>query len=167
MPIEEQEQKIKAMGLFPSELQLEPANVRELSLNNKFQRTLPLLSAWTGNKQVLLRATTGGLLKVTSYSAVFDKYEVNPTSGTPGYIEISGSSVNTETFSEVMSKIDVMVNKYAIYIEISADGTTFGDKIMLEAGDVFSEYVSCKAIRLSNVVTDGTQNGKYQVIGYK
>jgi len=167
MAIEEKEQKIKAFGLFPEELQLEPEYVRELSLNNKFQRTLPLLSAWTGSKQVLLRATEGGLLKVTAYTGIFEKYEVNPTSGVEGYVTVSGSETKIEEFSEVMSKIDVCCKDNSIFIELSADGTTYGAKIQLDAGDVFSENISVKTIRITNVVTDGTANGSYQVIGYK
>lgn len=167
MPVEEKEQKIKAYGLFPTELKLEPESIRELSLNNKFQRTLPLLSAWTGNKQVLLRATEGGLLKVTAYTGIFEKYEVNPTSGVNGYVTVSGTETKVEEFSEVMSKVDVCCKDNSIFIELSSDGITFGAKIQLDAGDVFSEQISVKAIRITNVVTDGTANGSYQVIGYK
>jgi len=167
MPVEEQEQKINAIGLFPEELQLEPETVRFLWLNNKFQRTLPLLTAWTGNKQVLLRATEGGLLKVSAYTGVFESYEVNPSTGVDGYVTVSGTETKTEEFSEVMSKVDVCCKDNSIFIELSKDGTTFGGKIQLDAGDVFSEQISVKAIRISNVVTDGTADGSYQVIGYK
>ena len=142
MPVEEVEQKIKTMGLFPSELELEPATVRELSINNKFQRTLPLLSAWTGHRQVLVRATEGGLLKVTAYTGVFERYEVNPTSGVSGYVTVSGTETKTEEFSEVMSKVDIVCKDNSIYVELSVDGTTFGSKIQLDAGDVFSDHLS-------------------------
>ena len=167
MAVEEQEQKINALGLFPSELQLEPETVRFLTLNNKFQRTLPLLTAWTGNKQVLLRATSGGLLKVTATTEIYESYEVNPTSGTGGYITVTGGETKIETFSEVMSKIDIACKDNSIYIELSHDGVTYGGKIQLDAGDVFSEQISVKSVRIINVVTDGSANGSYQVIGYK
>jgi len=167
MAIEEKEQKIKAFGLFPEELQLEPAYVRELSLNNKFQRTLPLLTAWTGSKQVLLRATSGGQLQVSTVGAVFEKYEVNPTTGVVGFNTINGSTVITEEFSEIMTKIDVVCLDHSIFIEISKDGVTYGDKIQLDPTDVFSETISTKFVRLSNVNTDGSHNGRYQLIGYR
>jgi len=166
MPVEEIEQKIKTTGLFPIELDLEPDYVRLLTLNNKFQRTLPLLSAWTGSQQVLLRATSGGLLKVSSVPTVFESYERNPTTDTDGYITISGSTTKTETFSQVMYKIDIVCKDNPIYIQISSDGSTWGDKIQLDAGDVFSENISCKAVKLTNVTTDGSANGSYQVVGY-
>ncbi|RKZ29250.1 hypothetical protein DRQ29_00330 [bacterium] len=167
MSVEKKEQKIKAMGLFPEELQLEPEFVRELSLNNKFQRTLPLLTGWTGNRQVLLRATTGGLLKVSTVTEIYERYEVNPSSGTGGYITVLGGETKIETFSEVMSKVDIACKDNSIYIELSNDGVTYGGKIQLDAGDVFSEQISVKAVRITNVTTDGTADGKYQVIGYK
>ena len=167
MTVEEQEQKINAIGLFPEELQLEPETVRFLSLNNKFQRTLPLLTAWTGNKQVLLRATSGGLLKVSAYTGVFESYEVNPSSGVDGYVTVPGTETKTEEFSEVMTKIDIVCKNNSIYLELSSDGITFGDKIQLEPGEIFSETISTKVVRISNVVTDGTADGSYQVIGYK
>jgi len=167
MPVEEQEQKINVIGLFPEELELEPETVRFLTLNNKFQRTLPLLTGWTGTKQVLLRATTGGLLKVSAYTGVYEKYEVNPTSNVEGYNTISGTTSIVEEFSDVMTKIVVCCKDNPIYIELSVDGLTYGAKIRLDAGDVYSETISTKSVKLTNVTTDGTANGSYQLIGYK
>jgi len=101
--------------------------------------------------------------------APYSEYEVNPSSGVTGYNTISGSSTVTETFSKTVRTIDIYTKDNDIYVEISKDGSTFGSKIMLRGSinQVVSLEVECKAVRFSNVVTDGTADGSYQVVGWR
>jgi len=113
--------------------------------------------------------TAGGLLRVSSYPPVVEEYERNPSSDVDGYITISGSEVKTEEFSDVVNTVDIFTADNDIFIQISKDGKEFGKKIMLRGSlnEVISIDFSVKAIKFSNVVTDGSANGKYQVVGYR
>ena len=106
-------------------------------------------------------------MKSASAGAGFEKYERNPTSDVDGYVTISGTDVKVETFSTVMSGFDIWTKDNDIYIQLSEDGVVWMEKIMLRGSlnEIWSENIAVKAIKLSNVVTDGTANGSYQVIG--
>jgi len=150
------------------ELDVHPRHIRRYGVNNIFSRTFAYLLGWkTDGKPVKVGATAAGALKIASVGAGFEKYERNPTSDTDGYITISGTDVKTETFSSVMSGFDIWTKDNDIYVQLSADGITWMDKVMLRGSlnEIWSENIAVKAIKLSNVVTDGSANGSYQVIG--
>jgi len=113
--------------------------------------------------------TEGGLLRVTTYPKVSEYYERNPSSNVDGYVEISGNEVKTEEFSSVMNTVDIFTTGNDIYVELSKDGQEFFGKILLmgSVNQAYSIDFSVKAVRFRNVVTDGSANGKYQVIGYR
>jgi len=113
--------------------------------------------------------TEGGLLRVSAYPKISEYYERNPTSNVDGYVEISGSETKTEQFSDVVSTVDIFTADNDIYVELSKDGVEFLPKILLRGSinQAYSIDFSTKAVRFSNVVTDGTKNGKYQVVGYR
>ena len=94
----------------------------------------------------------------------------NPTSGTDGYVTISATTENVETFASTTLAITIKARLNDIYVELSSNGSTYDDKILLEAGDyngdVLTVSFKCKCIKISNVVTSGTANGAYQVIGW-
>jgi len=113
--------------------------------------------------------TEGGLLRVSTYPKVSEYYERNPTTNVDGYVEITGSEVKTEEFSSVMNTVDIFTADNDIYVELSNDGEQFFGKILLKGSlnQTYSIDFSVKAVRFRNVVTDGTANGKYQVVGYR
>jgi len=152
------------------ELNVFPSHIYRYGVNNIFQRSFAYLLGWKDDGEPQkIAVTEGGLLKVTAYPKIAEEYERNPTTDTDGYVEISGTEVITETFSEVVNTIDIFAKDNDIYFQLSKDGITFGKKILLRGSinEVISLDFSCKAVKLSNVVTDGTANGKYQVVGYR
>lgn len=94
----------------------------------------------------------------------------NPTSNTDGYILLNSNTIKTETFSKQMLGVTIKARLNNIYIELSSNGSTFDNKILLEAdaysGDSISLSFACKAVRFSNEITTGEANGKYQLIGW-
>lgn len=94
----------------------------------------------------------------------------NPSSNIDGYVTIAGSAINLETFTKQMLGITVKAKTNNIYIELSRDGSNFDNKILLEAdvysGDSISLSFACKAVRFSNEVTNGSANGRYQLMGW-
>lgn len=95
-------------------------------------------------------------------------YQVNPTSVTPGFITVSGSTPKTETFATVRAQTDIFVLDHDIYVEIDSGDGTFQGKFVLPASVGFIIYAThdkIKRIRLSNVTVDGSHNARYQVKG--
>jgi len=94
----------------------------------------------------------------------------NPTSDTDGYVTISATTENVETFASTTLAITIKARLNDIYIQMSSNGSTYDDKILLEAGtyngDVLTVSFKCKSIKLTNADTSGTANGAYQVIGW-
>lgn len=101
--------------------------------------------------------------------SLYTKVYRNPTSNSDGYILITGSTEKIETFSLTTSGIAIKASDNNIYVQLSNDGVTFDDKILLEAtefkNDIFTLSYQCKAIKLSNENSSGSYNGKYQVLG--
>lgn len=152
------------------EINAYPSHIYRYGVNNIFQRSFAYLIGWKDDGEpTKVRVTSGGLLKVSAYPKISEKYERNPTSDIDGYVEISGAEEKTETFSEEVNTIDIFSADNDIFFQLSTDGITFGKKIMLRGSinEVISLDFSVKAVKLTNVVTDGTKNGKYQVVGYK
>ena len=52
--VSEKMQQIKTLGRFPPELELEPANVDRLYLDNIYKRSLSLLTALYGSQEHVL-----------------------------------------------------------------------------------------------------------------
>ena len=94
----------------------------------------------------------------------------NPTSDIDGFVTIVGSATNLETFSKQMLGITIKSKTNDIYIELSNDGSNFDNKILMEAGEYFGDIIAvsyeCSAVRFTNSDTSGSNDGKYQIIGW-
>lgn len=153
-----------------------PANklLNRWMLNNKVTPTIELPIRYSSERKryELLKEpifTKAGALKAAIVGAGLEKYDRNPTSNVDGYITISGTEEKTEEFLEVMSVIDIFTKDNDIYYQLSADGVEFGKKVMLRGSlnQTISIDFSVKAVKLTNVITDGSANGAYQVVAYK
>jgi len=151
-----------------TDLRQHPTQVRRWSIDNIFRRGLAYLVGWTGTKALMLRCTTAGVLKVAAIGAALEKYERNPSSATDGWVTISGTAVNTETFTEPQNSITVWTKDYELYMEVQRTDGTWLPKILLrgDVNEIFSQDIVANAVRFRNVVTDGTQNASYQVVGW-
>lgn len=104
----------------------------------------------------------------TATTQIYEKSYVNPTTGISGYVEILADATSIETFPSNVYNLNIRAKNNSIYVELSSDGITYGDKILLEAGEYFGDTItlsfSCNSVRFSN--SDITENGSYQVIGW-
>lgn len=104
----------------------------------------------------------------TETTQTYEVSYVNPTTEISGYVEILSDATSVETFDTNVYNINIRAKTNSIFVELSSDGTTYGDKILLEAGEYFGDTItlsfSCKSVRFSN--KDITKNGSYQVIGW-
>ncbi len=153
-----------------NEIDVEPTHIRRYGVNNIFQRVFSYLLGWKADgKPVKLAATMAGVLKTAATGAGLEAMERNPTSDTDGWITIVAAVIKTETFSEVMSVVDIMTKSNELYVQLSADGITFQGKKLLR-GDINhmkSVDFSCKSVRIINVDQTGANDGSYEVVGYK
>lgn len=152
------------------ELDVIPVNVTRYGVNNIFQRTLTYLFGWkTDGRPVKLSATAAGSLKIAPTGAGLESYERNPTSNVDGWVTIAGTAVKEEVFTKLVSVVDIMSKDHEIYVELSTDGVTYQPKKLMrgDLNHMKSLDFICKAVRLSNVVTDGTKDGSYEVVGYR
>jgi hypothetical protein len=153
-----------------TDLKVEPPEVRRWFTSNIVGKSLAYLVAFDREKKSkTLRCTTAGDLKVASTGAGLEVYERNPTSNVDGYITITGTAVKTETFKEVNSSLVVWTRANELYLEVSPDGATWNPKILLrgDLNETFAQDLAVKAVRLRNVVTDGTKDAKYQVVAMR
>jgi len=153
-----------------TDLRVEPPEIRRWYTNNIVGKSLAYLVAFDREKKSkTLRCTTAGDLKVASTGAGLEVYERNPTSNVDGYITITGTTVKTETFTEVNSTLIVWSRDNELYLEISPDGATWNPKILLrgDLNEVFAQDLAVKAVKLRNVITDGTADSKYQVVAMR
>lgn len=151
-----------------SEINASPKHIREYGVNNVFQRGLSYLFGWTAEDiPVKIRATKTGMLKVSTYGAAYESYKVNPSSAA-GYQTLNAGAVATEVFPVLVSKIDILGRDYDFYIQLSKDGVSFGDKILIE-GSINTNFEiesSIKAVKLVNRIITGSEDGRYQLVGW-
>lgn len=152
------------------EIEVEPKHIRRYGVNNIFQRVFSYLLGWDiyGKPKKLL-CTTAGILKVVTAGVGYEVYERNPTSDDNDYVTIAAAAVEIETFSEIMSSIDIMSKDNNIYVELSKDGIVYGEKILIRGNinQTYSVDVCTKSIRFSNVDTTGANDGSYYVVGWR
>lgn len=105
------------------EIVVEPKHVRRYGVNNIFQRVFSyLLAKKSDGKYIQLAATIAGALKVASVGAGLEKIERKTGTAT----SVLSASID---FTQVVSRIDVYVETYEMYIAPSPDGITFYDYI--------------------------------------
>jgi len=166
---------VEEVQIVDSDLHLEdwkykPRFIRRWFINNILRRMVAYLVGWTGNRAVLLRATSAGVLKVASVGAGLEQYKSNPSqTNHEDWVTVSGAAISEEDFGERFSSWLIRVKDHEMVCEISTDGITYGQKFLLR-GDL-NEALSQDAIiwkaRFRNKVTDGTQDGSYQIIAWK
>tara|TARA_Y100000310_G_C20273039_1_gene618945 strand:- start:83 stop:595 length:513 start_codon:yes stop_codon:yes gene_type:complete len=166
--VKEVYQKIRQNLL--TDLEQDPETVQNWFTSNVVNRSLSYLSAFKDTGEaVIIRATSGGLIKVSAYPPIFETVERNPTSNADGWIALSSATAKTETFTSLCDRVDIYGKDFEIYYQLSVDGTNFQDKILLR-GDInqaASLDFSCKAVKFVNADTGGSEDASFQVIGYR
>ncbi len=153
-----------------NEIDVEPKHVRRYGVNNIFQRVFSYLLGWDiYGKPTKLLCTTAGVLKTAPAGAGLEVYERNPTSDDADMVSIGDVDVETETFSAVVSSVDLMSSVNDIYAELSKDGVTYGKKILLRGSvnQTYSIDAVTKSVKFSNVDTTGANDGSYYLVGWR
>jgi hypothetical protein len=105
---------------------------------------------------------------VVAVESAATSYEINPTTGTVGFVTVSAATPREETFAAACRETDIFVKDQDVYVEIDTDGTGYQDKFILPASIGLIIYAvpdRVKKIRFTNVNTDGAHNALYQVKG--
>lgn len=139
------------------EFEHRPAQVRQWFSNNIIRPMLAYGVGWTGDKAVMLRATTSGVLKIASVGAGLERVE--SMDGTAGAVE-SGDVI----FAEAVSKVRVIANTHDMFFRSSRDGVNFEDQMHIVAGapEVFD--IICNRFRVQRY---GVNDVIYEVEGYR
>jgi len=138
------------------EINVIPKHVRRYGVNNIFQRTFSyLLAKLSSGKYIQLQATQAGALKVASVGAGLEKTERKTGTAT-------STLSSAVSFSQTVSRIDVIAVDYDIYLYPSPDGVTFYDAIRCLTGirNVFD--LSVKAFKVKRAEANDSD---YEVVG--
>ena len=138
------------------EINTVPQYVRRYGVNNIFQRVYAyLLGKKSSGEYIQLQATYGGALKVASVGAGLEKTEAK--SGTA-----TGTLSTAVSFSQVVSRVDIIAVDYDLYFYPSPDGVTFYDGIRCITGvrNVFD--LSVKAFKVKRAEANDTD---YEIVG--
>jgi len=142
--------------LVGDEIEVEPKHVRRYGINNIFQRVFSyLLAKKSDGKYIQLEATLAGALKVASVGAGLEYTERKTGTAT----EVLSEAV---VFSQVISRLDVYVETYEMYISPSPDGVTFYDYLRCIPGvrNIFD--ISMKSFK---VLRAGLNDVNYEIVG--
>ena len=152
-----------------SEFEHKPSQVRQWFTNNIIRPAFAYMVGWTGSKAVMLRVTSAGALKTSASATAIENYQVNDAISGIGYLLITGITTVTITLSEVHSSIDLYSRDNEIYVELDNGNGSFGSKILMRGNlnEVSSHDIVVKRIRFSNVVTDGTSDGKVMCVAWR
>jgi len=138
------------------EINVIPKHVRRYGVNNIFQRTFSyLLAKLSSGKYIQLQATQAGALKVASVGAGLEKTERKTGVATD-------TLSSTISFSQTVSRVDVIPVDYDIYFYPSPDGVTFYDAIRCLTGvrNVFD--ISVKAFKVKRA---DINDSDYEIVG--
>lgn len=139
-----------------SEIDVIPKHVRRYGINNIFQRGFSYLIARTSDgKYAQLHATKAGVLKVASVGAGLERTERKTGVAT---VDESGAIA----FGQVISRLDVFVEDYDMYLAMSPDGNTFYPPLRCIPGvrNIFDMVV--KSFKVTRA---GINDVNYEVVG--
>lgn len=134
-----------------------PQQVRQWFSNNIIRPMFAHGVGWTGDKAVMLRATTTGFLKIASVGAGLDRVE--STDGTAVAAE-SGDVF----FANIVSKVRIIANDHDMYFRPTRDGVNFEDQIHIIAGAPETFDLTCAGFRVQRY---GLNDVIYEVEGYR
>jgi len=134
-----------------------PKQIRQWFTNNIIRPMFAYTVGWTGTKAVMLRATAAGVLKVANVGSGLERVEA--LAGTA----VAAESANID-FTDVASKVRIIVNDHDMYFRPSRDGTNFEDQVYIKA-DVEQVFdITCAAFRVQRY---GLNNAEYTVDSYR
>lgn len=123
-------QKVGKEHTYPSNLQLDPERVDELSVVGDFQRTLALLVGFREDSSKAIEATIDAALKTVAYGVGFRNYTTKSGTGAGTY-----GTANQLTVTGRAHRWDILIESQPAEIRfLLEDGITWGDSFPLLAG---------------------------------
>ncbi len=138
------------------EIKVIPEHIKRYGVNNIFQRTFSyLLGRKSSGEYVQLQATQAGALKIASVGAGLEKTERKTGVATD-------TLSNAVSFSQTVSRVDIIAVDYDIYFYPSPDGVTFYDAIRCLTGvrNVFDIAVKAFKVKRADI-----NDSDYEVVG--
>jgi len=153
-------QKIRTILLPEIGLDLEPDFVEEFEVSTDFQRALAHLVARTGNRSIMLKATSDGRLLVASAGQSAEIYAVEGELAAPDAYD-AGS-----TFEQVdaIYTTDILVETNDGTISFRNAAHVWGDDIALPVGFHSKDFIHY-GIRFQNRV--GAALARYEIVMYR
>ena len=142
---------------FLEGLELSPEFVEKFFVNNLVQRTLAHVVGQGRTKGLTIGATEAGALKVAVSGGGTSLYETLAK----GAIT---DALQSKEFTHVCSQVDVTTWDFDVILQLSDDGVTFGNDIVVNAGVFYSIDQSVKAVKYKNG-TPGS-NATLQLVGF-
>jgi len=155
--LEEVPQHIRA-PLLEVDLKFDPEDVERFFVTNPFQRTLAHLVVWTGQKALLARATSGGVLKTAPVGAGYEYMDVHTGTTTANW----SSNI---PFAATVSRIDILSLNYGLDIRFLDPQGLPMDSIQVMANSFRSLDLTTTAFQIRNR-GGGPNAATYEVTGY-
>lgn len=142
---------------FLEQIGFDPKYVDRFFVNNLVQRTLAHLVGQGRNKGIQIKSTEGGALVVAPTATAIEENQVFTHT-----FETSASK--TETFSQVVLRIDMTIWTKPVLFRHSPDGTRWGGWIEVNADSAYCFDCNVTKIEIKNKV--GAENARYQIVGW-
>lgn len=123
-------QKVGKEHTYPSNLQLDPERVDELSVVGDFQRTIALLVGFREDQSKAIESTLDAALKTVAYGVGFRNYTTLSGTGTAAY-----NATDQLTVSGRAHRWDLLIETEPAECRfLLEDGVTWGDSFPLPVG---------------------------------
>ena len=117
----EEIQKVKSILIPEIGLDVVPESVIESEINTDFSRTLSHLAARTGNRSILLKATSDGRLLVASGGTAYEFYDVENGTGADTY-----TAPNIYDQTEAWYVTDIIIETFPAEVSFRNQAGVYG-----------------------------------------
>lgn len=142
---------------FQTDLKFRVGRFKRWFISNIFGRALSYLVGWTGDKALMLRCTSGGILKVATTGVGFEHNKTYNGTSTNDFVAILPV---TTTFS----RIDIWVKTNGITFRRSPNDYAYDDEIPLDANDYYSFDASTLQLECKSTLADN--HGTYKIFAW-
>jgi len=153
-------QKIRSILIPEIGLDVEPESVIEAQIETDFIRAISHLAARTGNRSVLIRATSDGRLHVAVAGVSYEIYAVEGELAAPDAYDVGS------TFDQVdaIYTTDILVETNDGTVSFRNAAGIYGDDIALPVGFHSKDFIHY-GIRFQNRV--GAAVARYEIVMYR
>lgn len=139
-------QKVRTVLIPEAGLELEPRGVIESLVDTDFIRALSHLVAMSPAGAVMVRATTGGDLRMAAVSVAYEIYDVNAGAAPDAY-----DAPNTYNFADPQYVTDCLIETFGATIEFRNQAGVWGDPKSLPVGFYSFDFIHY-GVRIQNRV---------------